>query len=306
MEPITAQWRAVELARTPSGLRVVRAPVVANQPKPQALRLEALERSSDAGQPCEPAQVWSALCSGRLRIAEFFQAEKQTLVVLHSRAPETSLRFATNGRRRDVLERTLGGQSGKSIALDLGLSASTISIELNKALRHFGLEPRRSGVPMFLSQLCQTARRAANRDASAGRFWLDGQSFVVLSIPQPDYSLLNQLAQAELEVCHLLLEGRSHAQIARARGTKARTTANQVSAIFEKLRVSGRMALIAQLIGGCSSQGETRAASGVDEVLCPIHSAVADSLDTPAFPSIVPSRRRVQELCVPAREAVHR
>jgi DNA-binding CsgD family transcriptional regulator len=177
-------------------------------------------------------------------------------------------------------------------------------------------------MPVFLSQLCQAASCAASIDASEGHFELGGHAFVALSIAQPDYSPLRELAKAELEVCHLLLEGRSYSHIARARGTKPRTTANQISAIFQKLRVSGRMALIAELIGKgraeaaglpqearlsyvCRSpQAAAPADRGADELRWPRSPAASDSLGAPGLRGIVPSRGRFHELCVPAHDAL--
>ena len=46
----------------------------------------------------------------------------------------------------------------------------------------------------------------------------------------------------------VLLEGRSHAEIARARRTSTRTIANQVSAIFRRLNISGRGELMSFLL----------------------------------------------------------
>lgn len=325
MEAENAQLRAVDLARPARGLRVVHAPAPAHPLAPGELRRAALESNGGPAQPCDPSRLWSALCSGRLRVAELFQLEQRTLVIFESRAPEARARSAIHGRRRDVLERTLRGQSGKSIAVDFHLSASTISIELNKALRSVGLKPRRSGVPMFLVQLCHAASHAASLDASLSGFELGARSFVALSISPPDYSPLNQLAKAELEVCRLLLEGCSHAQIARTRGTKLRTTANQISAIFQKLRVSGRMALLAELIG----KREAPDSDALTRSTLPLHAATSPRAEVPASSgamgpvvAVVPpppdllefmelrsteaSRGRFDELCAPARNALRR
>lgn len=53
------------------------------------------------------------------------------------------------------------------------------------------------------------------------------------------------LTQAEREVVALLLEGRSNADIARTRGTSARTVANQIQSVFRKLGVGSRAELVA-------------------------------------------------------------
>ena len=46
-----------------------------------------------------------------------------------------------------------------------------------------------------------------------------------------------------------IARGGSNAQIARARGTSARTVANQVASVFVKLGVASRRELLAKLAG---------------------------------------------------------
>jgi len=55
--------------------------------------------------------------------------------------------------------------------------------------------------------------------------------------------LLGALSVAEREVVALALEGRSNLEIAGARGTSARTVANQLASIFRKLAVGSRAEL---------------------------------------------------------------
>ena len=55
------------------------------------------------------------------------------------------------------------------------------------------------------------------------------------------------LGAGEKEVLALLLDGCDNASIARARGTSARTTANQVASIFRKLGVASRAELAAKI-----------------------------------------------------------
>lgn len=55
------------------------------------------------------------------------------------------------------------------------------------------------------------------------------------------------LTSAEEEVLALLLDGYDNASIAAARGTSARTTANQVASIFRKLGVASRAELAAKV-----------------------------------------------------------
>lgn len=60
---------------------------------------------------------------------------------------------------------------------------------------------------------------------------------------------LATLTKAEIDVLRRLLEGRSSAEIAEARGTSERTVANQLANIYRKFGVRGRTELITQVIG---------------------------------------------------------
>jgi DNA-binding CsgD family transcriptional regulator len=69
----------------------------------------------------------------------------------------------------------------------------------------------------------------------------------VASMPRPDRRLHAALPPAELSVVRLLIEGQCYAEIARNRGTSVRTIANQITAVFRRLRVSGRSELLHRL-----------------------------------------------------------
>lgn len=78
--------------------------------------------------------------------------------------------------------------------------------------------------------------------------WLqvDDLRLVVIGLP-PD-SALPQLTPAEQEVVRLVLDGHSNREIALRRGASAKTVANQLGGIYQKLGVSSRYELAA-LIG---------------------------------------------------------
>lgn len=57
----------------------------------------------------------------------------------------------------------------------------------------------------------------------------------------------NPLAPGEREVLRLLLAGHSNIEIATARGTSARTIANQVASLLKKLGARSRFELIGRL-----------------------------------------------------------
>jgi DNA-binding NarL/FixJ family response regulator len=80
------------------------------------------------------------------------------------------------------------------------------------------------------------------------RMGFDGEELVVLSAPA-DGEPPEGLSAAELDVALAIARGASNAEIAAARGTSARTVANQVASIFKRLGVSSRVQVAAAMSG---------------------------------------------------------
>jgi DNA-binding CsgD family transcriptional regulator len=87
-------------------------------------------------------------------------------------------------------------------------------------------------------------------EVHGARVAVAGRDLFVLSMPSLVASLPAELTSAEREVAALLLDGKSNREVAALRGTSVRTIANQVGAIFRKLRVSGRVELGHTLLSG--------------------------------------------------------
>lgn len=85
---------------------------------------------------------------------------------------------------------------------------------------------------------------AEEADFRAAAFTAGDTTFVVLSLPSPD-GAGPALTSAEHEVRAALLRGETNSQIAAARGTSARTVANQVASLMRKLCVGSRAELAA-------------------------------------------------------------
>jgi DNA-binding CsgD family transcriptional regulator len=79
---------------------------------------------------------------------------------------------------------------------------------------------------------------------------LGEESYMVLSFPLGAPILPENLSPAEREILAAVLEGATYAEIARVRGTSARTVSNQVAALFAKLGVRSRVELAAWLAAG--------------------------------------------------------
>lgn len=88
------------------------------------------------------------------------------------------------------------------------------------------------------------------RARSSHPFLLDGvEHRLVLAAPL-DADELSVLTEAERLVVQAVLDGRSNAAIAKARGVSPRTVANQLACAFRKLGVTSRTELAARLILG--------------------------------------------------------
>ena len=91
------------------------------------------------------------------------------------------------------------------------------------------------------------AEVAAPPDLQALTFRVGGDEFAVLSFPAGPLEAPRALSEAERQIVTALLEGKSNEDIARERGTSARTVANQIQNVFGKLGVTSRAELVARL-----------------------------------------------------------
>jgi DNA-binding CsgD family transcriptional regulator len=88
--------------------------------------------------------------------------------------------------------------------------------------------------------------KSKSRTSPVRYFTFAGQQLAVVSTPIVS-SLPSKLTATEREVVAEIMQGKSNATIARARGVAVRTIANQVASILKKLGVGSRAALIAHL-----------------------------------------------------------
>jgi DNA-binding CsgD family transcriptional regulator len=90
------------------------------------------------------------------------------------------------------------------------------------------------------------------------------QQDVQLSSNRMEFYLRDQLSVSELAVVGLLIEGNSHAQIARRRRTSVRTVANQLASAYRKLQVSGRIGILCHVVAKLeSAAAEARVAASL-------------------------------------------
>jgi DNA-binding NarL/FixJ family response regulator len=110
------------------------------------------------------------------------------------------------------------GKTNKQIALEIGVSESTVSRAMRRSMRKL------QAPDVFVLRENECSAR-----------------------PVPPKTLLDRLTPAERSVLLEVLQGLSNQEIANQRGRAVRTIANQVSKIFLKLGVSSRRTLAARL-----------------------------------------------------------
>lgn len=214
----------------------------------QTLRQLALAADAQATSRLELSTLWSELLLRECHVVdEFFSSTRCFLLTSPGKASGEPLA----GRRLRIVEDVLAGTDQKNVAIDLALAPSTVALNARLALHSLGVHSRPSRVHPLL-MLAARAARIAQGDVFAAMSGLvcDGQNVRVVSIERPDCHLDQVLPPAELSVIRSLVEGQSYSEIATKRGTSTRTIANQIAAVFRRMRVSGRSSLLLRLFDG--------------------------------------------------------
>jgi DNA-binding CsgD family transcriptional regulator len=107
--------------------------------------------------------------------------------------------------------------------------AGPLLSRLLQGSRTVGIEPRTGGM----------AFRLEARDATGAR--------CTFTCVIQDAAEGSRLTPSEREVCALVCDGMTHAQIARLRGVTVNTVKSQVRQIFRKLDVDSRVALVRRM-----------------------------------------------------------
>jgi DNA-binding NarL/FixJ family response regulator len=130
-----------------------------------------------------------------------------------------------------VVTQTAAGTPLKIVADRLSISVQAVSTYLGRARTKLGHTSR-----VGLAEIILGGRRSLDDFRSA---------------------LATQLTSAELAVAETIVQGKSNADIALARGTSVRTVENQVSQLLSKLHVGSRAGLIASLYSKGWKVGKT-------------------------------------------------
>jgi DNA-binding NarL/FixJ family response regulator len=229
-----------------SSLRMTAPSASSARDAEHALRLSAISADANATTQLPLARLWRELSRGTSRVLDPFFSDERCYLILGLESEESATPVA--GRRLQILEAVLGGLRQKSIAIDLALAPSTVALNSRLALEGLGLSCKPSRAHPLIMLAARAGGHPGPALANCTNFaGYQDQKLRVISIARPDQRLGKLLPSAELAVIRCLVEGLSYGEIARRRGTSTRTIANQISAVFRRLQVSGRNELVQRL-----------------------------------------------------------
>jgi len=193
------------------------------------------------------SDVWRLLISGALVIRKTFAVGERSLAVLTTQpfGHGESQSRASDGA---LLQRAFAGERLKVLAGAADLSISTVSNRCAGLLESMGCDRSIARVPVLVPMAALAAHGLAIGGARVEGLAPGAPVQWLVSVTNPAHNLRHRLSSAEYQVARLAIDGKSHADIALARGTAQRTIANQLASMSRKLRVSGRAELRALAI----------------------------------------------------------
>jgi DNA-binding CsgD family transcriptional regulator len=197
----------------------------------------------------ELSALWDELVAGTCKIDSWsHEPDCWSLVVTRDPALIGSPAIPLRRRDQDILESALLCGVRKIVAVEVGLSCSSIAVIMQSCFQFMGLHCLPSRIPGLVVAAAHARYAHSPRFGVSLRGPRDRRlAQQSIRVPRPDTALAAWLAPAEHAVIALLIEGQSYAEIARARNTSIRTVANQVAAAFRRLGVSGRAELLCLL-----------------------------------------------------------
>lgn len=201
----------------------------------------------EEAEPTELAELWSELVSGSLRVVGSECDGEWCYLSVAERKVES--RVAARSECLDVLTRILAGEAQKELALELGLAPSVVAMRAARAVRAIGVDCRFARLPLLVILAFHRHRRPGGPQLAYARtIERQDERCRLIWTRRPDAPLRNILTDTELQVTRSMMEGRTYAEIARARKRSVRTIANQLAKTYCKLGVSGRASLVRWLM----------------------------------------------------------
>jgi DNA-binding NarL/FixJ family response regulator len=241
-----AEARALEPYKAPSGTAHTRAAQTLTSEPQQHLRQAAMAADANATSDVNLSILWRELARGSSRVLDGFFSEERCYLVV-ARTADGTVKPIEN-RRLEILEAVLSGLRQKNIAIDMQLAPSTVALNSRLALASLGVSCKPSRAHPLLMLAAKAVSEPTLTVARCSTLVTrDDRELRVISAPRPDQRLSTILPCAELAVIRWLVEGHSYVEIAQRRGTSTRTIANQITAVFRRLRISGRNELVQHL-----------------------------------------------------------
>ncbi|HEY1536259.1 MAG TPA: LuxR C-terminal-related transcriptional regulator [Polyangiaceae bacterium] len=215
----------------------------------QMARFLAVERDAELARSLDLSRLWLELCRGTWVFRDTFSTDNRCFALLEpvSVFPPRPLKAS----KLQILERLLLGETPKVVAIEQQRAISSVAAASHDCLQRMGLTSRRLSQATVLLTMAACAALRPQHPPTSGRLShlkLDGEDYLVVSVLRPDLTFPVPLSRAEAAVVRELVAGRSHAQISDLRATSLRTVANQLATVFKKFGVSGRGAIVHQLI----------------------------------------------------------
>jgi DNA-binding NarL/FixJ family response regulator len=201
--------------------------------------------------PREARSVVSDLLGGRLRVSARAEHEGQSIVLLDERRAKPF-----SARECAIVARTAQGALGKVIAIELGITPSTVSARLGWLLGTIGVSSRAE-----LASIAVLAEARLVPPSDSGPSWttvtqgvarveVGDEPRLVASFSLFDAERMQRLTPAERDVVRAAVSGKTNLEIARARRTSPNTVADQLAHVYRKLNVGSRWALAGYPPGG--------------------------------------------------------
>lgn len=176
----------------------------------------------------EAIRLWASLIAGRWSLIDHQESDGRRLLHAVRNDPASMPLPSLSVRESQVLALAALGHSNKLIGYELGLAGSTVAIYLRRVQERFEVRSR-AALVRVLAQAVAASTPSGSAPVS----------------PNPSASLAT-LTEVEREILHLIVSGRSNADIARSRCRSPRTIANQITSLFTKLNAQSRHELIAR------------------------------------------------------------
>lgn len=215
----------------------------------ELLRARAVQADATQSEQTDLALVWRDLVKGARRVVDSFHTAERCYLVLGRQSASAGKTQQEQAGRVRILEAILLEGAQKTVAIDLKLPASTVAGALKQCLDRLGLPCTTSRIsPLIIVAAYASQSESSHLWARYSELSSADSACSVVSVVRPDLKLARRLTPAQYAVVSLLVEGKSHHEIARARERSTRTIANQLGSAFRKLGVSGRCELIRSLI----------------------------------------------------------